>query len=243
MTSPQFDIIVPVGPNDIEHIHLQTSYCRKNIIGYRKIFIITPYKDLKVEGCTVIDESIYPFSMKDVKEIRTTHEERNGWYLQQLLKLYAPFVIPDLMDTFLVVDSDTFFLKPTTFIVNGKCAYNPSREYNMPYFVHMAKMHPSLTRQYQQMSGVSHHMIFEKQHIEGLMNLVSTYHNNKPFWRLFLEFGIDYAGASEYEMYFNYMLKYHLDKIQIRPLKWMNTRQFVPNAPMDYISWHWHMRS
>jgi hypothetical protein len=74
-----FDIVVPVGPNDIEHIELQISHCRKNILGYRRIFIITPFKDLKVEGCTVIDESIYPFSMKDVIEIRGEHE-RNGWY-------------------------------------------------------------------------------------------------------------------------------------------------------------------
>jgi hypothetical protein len=153
-----FDIVVPVGPNDIEHIQKQIDHCRKNIVGYRQIFIVSPFKELKVDGCTVIDESIYPFLMKDVIEIRGPHE-RNGWYLQQLLKLYAPFVIPGLMDTFLVVDSDTFFLRPTTFLVNGKCAYNPSREYNSPYFVHMAKMHPTLTRQYQQMSGVSHHMI------------------------------------------------------------------------------------
>jgi hypothetical protein len=243
-----FDIVVPVGPNDIEHIHLQISHCSKNILGYRRIFIITPYKDLKVDGCTVIDESIYPFSMKDVIEIRGPHE-RNGWYLQQLLKLYAPFIIPDLMPTFLVVDSDTFFLRPTTFIVNGKCAYNPSREYNAPYFVHMAKMHPSLTRQYQQMSGISHHMIFEKEHIQGLMTLVESYHNNRPFWRLFLEFGTEYAGASEYEMYFNYMLKYHPTRIQIRQLKWGNSRDYIPMSiaekqkiPLDYIAWHWHLR-
>jgi len=243
-----FDIVVPVGPNDIEHIHLQISHCRKNILGYRRIFIITPYKELKVDGCTVIDESIYPFSMKDVIEIRGPHE-RNGWYLQQLLKLYAPFIIPDLMPTFLVIDSDTFFLRPTTFIVNGKCAYNPSREYNAPYFVHMAKMHPSLTRQYQQMSGISHHMIFEKEHIQGLMTLVESYHNNRPFWRLFLEFGTEYAGASEYEMYFNYMLKYHPTRIQIRQLKWGNSRDYIPMSiaekqkiPLDYIAWHWHLR-
>jgi hypothetical protein len=190
--------------------------------------------------------------MKDVVEIRKVHaestHERNGWYIQQLLKLYAPFVIPDLMDTFLVVDSDTFFLKPTTFIVNGKCAYNPSREYNVPYFVHMAKMHPTLTRQYQQMSGVSHHMIFEKEHIQGLMDLVQSYHNNRPFWRLFLEFGTDYAGASEYEMYFNYMLKYHPTRIQIRQLRWANSRKYIyssqvqqQNNPLDYIALHWHM--
>jgi hypothetical protein len=250
MASPLFDILVPVGPNDIEYIHLQTSHCRKNIIGFRKLFIVTPFKDLKVEGCIVIDEAIFPFTMKDVQHIRKIHPEstyeRNGWYLQQLLKLYAPFVIPEMLDTFLVVDSDTFFLKPTTFIVNGKCAYNPGREYNPPYFIHMANLHPSLTRQYQQLSGVTHHMIFEKQYVQSLMKMVEEYHAKDsiiPFWQLFLVFGKDYAGASEYEIYFNYMLKYYPEKIQIRPLKWANTRQYIPTAPLDYIAWHCHLRS
>ena len=99
------------------------------------------------------------------------------------------------------------------------------------------------------MSGVSHHMIFEKEHIQGLLDLVQSYHNNKPFWQLFLEFGTEYVGASEYEMYFNYMLKYNPTRIQIRPLKWSNSQDYVScsqaeqyNVPLDYITWHWHLR-
>ena len=63
------------------------------------------------------------------------------WYLQQLLKLYACNVIPDILDRYLVIDSDTFFLKPTTFIENDVCLYNYGSEYHKPYFKHMLLLH------------------------------------------------------------------------------------------------------
>ena len=50
------------------------------------------------------------------------------------------------------------------------------------------------------------------------------------------------AGASEYEIYFNYMLKYNPDKIQIRKLSWTNTNKLETNSNYDYISYHWYMR-
>lgn len=239
-----FDIVTPVGPNDIEHIHKQTSYTRKNIMGYRNIYIVTPLKDLQVEGCIVIHEGIFPFSLDSVASFHGKHE-RNGWYLQQLLKLYAAFYIPGILDTYLVIDSDTFFLKPTTFIWNNICLYNPGREHHKLYFEHMAKLHPTLIRQYAQLSGITHHMIFEKKYVQSLIDLVESNHEGEPFWKLFLKFVTDIggAGASEYEIYFNYMLKYHSDAIKIRPLRWGNMRgEFNANIDMDYISWHWHMR-
>jgi hypothetical protein len=241
--TPLFDIVTPVGPNDVEHIHKQTLYTRKNVVGYRNIYIITPLKDLRVEGCIVIHEGIFPFSLQTVAEAHGANE-RNGWYLQQLLKLYAPFYVPGILDTFLVVDSDTFFLRPTTFIKDGVCLYNPGREHHKLYFEHMAKLHPTLMRQHEQLSGVTHHMIFEKKYIQQLFDMIESHHNHTPFWKLFLDFATDVtgAGASEYEIYFNYMLKYHPTNIRLRPLRWGNTRQFIPNIDADYISWHWHMR-
>ena len=42
--------------------------------------------------------------------------------------------IQNILDKYLVIDSDTFFLKPTTFIENNKCLYNYGSEYNKSYF-------------------------------------------------------------------------------------------------------------
>jgi hypothetical protein len=231
-----FDLVIPVGPNDYEVFDKQIEYTKKNIVGYRNIYIVSPQK-YDVSGCIFISEDMFPFSMKNVSEI-LGKSSRNGWYLQQLIKLYAGLVIPSILDTYLVIDCDTFFLKPTTFIEDGVCLFNTGTEYHRPYFVHMNKLHHSLSRQ-MNTSGICHHMIFETKYISKLFELV-----NGEFWRVFLEMVDDKqgSGASEYEIYFNYMLKYYPSKIRIRNLKWHNTGNFEDQQNADYISYHWYMR-
>ena len=58
----------------------------------------------------IILESVFPFSLDTVASIHGK-SSRNGWYLQQLLKLYIWQVVPELMERYLVLDSDTFFLR------------------------------------------------------------------------------------------------------------------------------------
>ncbi len=41
------------------------------------------------------------------------NERRAGWYLQQLLKLYAHAVVPGLSEHYLVLNADVFLLCPT----------------------------------------------------------------------------------------------------------------------------------
>ena len=84
----EFDIVIPLGPLDNNVINQQIPFTKKNIIGYRNIYIITCNKNYNFEGCITICEDIFPFSMETVQEFHGKRE-RNGWYLQQLLKLYA----------------------------------------------------------------------------------------------------------------------------------------------------------
>ena len=56
---------------------------------------------------------------------------------------YNKDIIPDILDNYLVLDSDTIFLKPTTFFENNIPLYNYGTEYNLPYFIHMINLHPT----------------------------------------------------------------------------------------------------
>ena len=134
-----FDLIICHGPNDDNILDLNIEYNKKNIIGYRNIFIITYNKNLIKKDCIVIDESIFPFTIDTIKKYITSTNNRYGWYLQQLLKLYAGDVIPDILDTYLVIDCDTLFLQPTTFIDNGKLLYNFGTEYHIYYHNRLSK--------------------------------------------------------------------------------------------------------
>ena len=237
-----FDIVIAVGPNDKEIIRSQMEYTKPNIIGYRNIYLVSYDPSLQIDGCITIPETMFPFSIETVSQYHGKLP-RNGWYLQQLLKLYSSVVIPDLLERYLVIDSDTFFLKPTTFVKNGRCLYNYGSENHTPYFDHMRRVDPELTKVDPHKSGICHHMMFETTYLLELMRKIEAIHR-EPFYVVFLKMVSDVngSGASEYEIYFHYMLKYHRDEIEIRPLNWRNGNRFSVNEQLDYISYHWYMR-
>jgi hypothetical protein len=110
----------------------------------------------------------------------------------------------------------------------------------------MLLLHKYFIKMDQEKSGICHHMIFEKKYINEIISIIEHTHHDL-FYNVFLKMVIDKAGsgASEYELYFNYMIKNHKDKIKIRPLKWKNTNDIlkIDNYNNDYVSWHWYMRS
>lgn len=245
-----FDIVIPLGPNERKNICKQIEYTKRNVIGYRNIYIITGNtNDLDIKDCKIINENIFPFKMNDIAnyfiQYRGKHN-RNGWYLQQLLKLYASFVIDDLLDNYLVIDADVFFLKPINFIFENKYIFTISDENHEPYFKHMKRLHSSFEKQIN-FSGISHHMIFNKQILSKLFYSVEEKHKC-PFWVAFIQmvdehkkYNIDFveSGASEYELYFNYMLLHHKENLILRKLNWCNKSYnylINENDNYDYVS-------
>lgn len=211
----KIDIVIPYGPNDDWIIQKCINSCIKYINNLNNIYVIS-YKNVDLDNCIIIVEDTFPFTKEKIAEY--TSKERAGWYLQQLIKLYIPKVINKITENFLVVDADVIFYKNTNFIENNQYLYDISDLMHNPYFVHMNKLHPSLIRSYDK-SGVCDHMLFNKNYLNELFTLIESYHN-KEFYIVFLE-NIDNSqssAASEYEIYFNYMLIYHNNKIKIRRL-------------------------
>lgn len=237
-----FDIVIPVGPNDSNIIRQQLEYTRNNVIGFRNIYLICHDPGMTIEGCIMVSENIFPFSLETVSSFHGK-SRRNGWYLQQLLKLYALITIPNILERCLVIDCDTFFLRPTTFIKDNKCLYNFGTQYHPPYFKHMSKLNKDFVKVDPAKSGICHHMMFEKIYIEKLIDEVERIHNDK-FYNVFLKTitDVERSGASEYEIYFNYMLKNYSDQIEIRPLRWRDVSTLSAVPDLDYISYHWYMR-
>ncbi len=238
-----YDCVILYGPNEDSIIHKCIEKAKENLINLRNIYVISYTKDFNDPNVITIYEKDFPFSYEDVyKYIKCN---RSGWYLQQLLKLYAPYVIKDLLEYYLILDSDTIFLKKVTMFNNENIPlYNTGTEYHIPYFHHMNRVHPMLHKVCKK-SGICHHMIFKKQYIEELKKLVENYHNN-DFWRVLLEnvdpMHYNGSGFSEYEMYFNYIYLNHKDSFEIRDLKWQNRRDIPSDSDIDYVSVHWYMR-
>jgi len=239
----KFDIVIPVGPNDIDLTSKVIDCIKHNIFEHRNIYVISYDPNISLSNCIIINENIFPFNIKTLGEY-TNHSPRTGWYLQQLLKLYAGFYIPGILSNYLVIDSDTFFINPTYFFEDGLPLYNIGKQFHKPYFDHMEKLHPSLKKQ-NDFSGICHHMLFQRNIILDLFELVEKY-TGDVFWRSFMKYldpeNINAAGASEYEIYFNFLLIYHSDKMKIRELKWLDVFQLCYHPELNYISWHHYKR-
>jgi hypothetical protein len=237
----QFDVIILVGPNDYNFFNIAVIHARQNIIGIHNLYLISQNAEISMDGCISIDEGIFPFTKNTVDTILGS-TVRAGWYLQQLIKLYAGIVIPDITPDYLVIDADTVFLKPTTFFEGNIPLYNTGTQINDAYFQHMYAMHPSLDY-IAECSGICHHMIFQCHILRHIMELIEIYHN-KPFYQIFLECISPlnvFAGASEYEIYFNFLHIYYEGHFKIRSLIWKNSDD--PDVKnYDYISHHWYLR-
>jgi hypothetical protein len=94
------------------------------------------------------------------------------------------------------------------------------------------------------LSGICHHMVFDLECLSGLFGLVESY-NDQEFWRAFLRHvspgGVGFSGASEYEIYFNFMLLYRPDLVELRRLEWKNAAS-LNDLDCDYASLHWYLR-
>jgi Family of unknown function (DUF6492) len=255
----KFDVVILLGPNDKKIINDQIKHTKKNVIGFENIYIISCDPTIQIDGCITIDEKIFPFSKQTVIDIMGVNV-RNGWYYQQLLKLYAFITIPQLKERFLIIDADTFFVRPTQFICpeTNKPFYGYVKDGHEDYYEHMLKLHPSFVKVDEDKSGVCHHMMFEKKYLTEIFTLVENFHSAKPLYKVFLECvepkNYAYSGASEYEIYFNYILQFHPNEILLRTMKWEDIINWVniidwdqlikteKNLDYDFVSYHFHLQ-
>jgi hypothetical protein len=241
----EFDAVVCIGPNDYSLLETLIPNV-KTYLSPRRVYIITHpsivEKYQSLFDAHFVSETSFPFGIDYIHE-KFNQRERSGWYLQQLLKLYAPLVIKELSDHYVIVDADVRFNKPLRFFGDGIIKFNTGTEYYLQYFQHMEKL-VHLGKQISQ-SGICHLMPMKRHIIEHLIKYVEEQHQ-VPFWKAFLDKvdPVHYAGsgASEYEILLNYTLVHFPDLVEITPLSWQNTSNATPNPYYDYEAYHWYER-
>lgn len=258
-STEKIDVIIPCASKDLDTLNLCIDSIRKNGENIRNIYVISDRK--LTDKARWIDESIYPFSKQDVVNQLFNSEDayikyqnsgpnRIGWIYQQLLKLYAIDVVPGISSNVLCLDSDTMFLKKTRFMdERGFPFFDVGEEYHKPYFSHAKRLLPHLKRVHTGLSGISHHMLFQRSILADIKDLVEKRHS-LPFWKAFLVCidpkELHGSFASEYEIYFNFTL-IHTDRYHIRKLKWKNIPfmheiESFQSQGYDFVSCHSWLR-
>lgn len=218
-----FDAVVPLHPKDLEVLPYCIHGLRKNTTGLRNIYVIS--KEDPEEDVIWISEANFSFSLADVAAIIQSTNGREGWYFQQLLKLYAFRTIPDILPHALLFDADCIMCRPVTFFQDGKTLFDWSeKQGNEPYFTHARAIMGDLFQHVdQEKSGITDHMMVHHPIMEGLLQKIETRGKMRPAWRICLEAVAadrrNLSGMSEYEIYYNYALTWYAEQHGLRQLK------------------------
>lgn len=233
------DVVIPCAPKDQKTLDWCIDGIRKNGIDVRRIIVVS--KERLTDQAEWYDEFEFPFTVKDAGR---------GWIFQQLLKLYAPIQIPDISRNVLILDSDVIFMRPVQFVNEaGQGLFSVGNEYEKRYFRHMAELIPGLKRIDPKISGIAHHMLFQRECIEEMFEKIRQEHGCEPWeaiMRLIPSHEPDACTISEYELYFTYVMN-QTDRGVIRPLRWKDSK-FVHAFEMDqkkgydYVAYHTWMR-
>lgn len=260
---PVLDAVVPTCAKDVQLLRACLEGLRQNVPQLGRVFVVCPQRENALlagmqlgDQVELVDEARFPFSLAEVAHALgplDAHHNKAGWYLQQLIKLYACQVFG--LQRALIVDSDTVFLRPVTFHARDGCSLLAwGAEHHAPYFEHMERVTKGAWAQPSaDCSGICHHQVMEADVVAELMREVQEAHDGAPFWQAFLA-AVDTshnAGASEYELYAAYALTRHTTRARLRGLRWTNMDEWsdlereLPVARargLDFVAFHAYAR-
>jgi len=198
----------------------------------------------KKNHCTFIDEtSVLGYGLEKFQDTNEANlKGREGWFFQQLLKLGFDTICEQ--EHYLVVDTDTVFLKSRIFKFACTTVFEKSDEWHIPYQNAYRKL---MGFEYSsKRSFVVHCMLFEKTVLRSLKNYIESKH--KTSWDNAIIKTADYSSSSffsEYETYGNFFLRFH--RSNMKEVYWFNLTSFDINVKENpiwakSISYHSYLR-
>ena len=192
-----FDIVISSCKKDQFILQKCIQSIKKYVKDYRRIIVVSNEKLTEIEDVEWFNEKQYPFSLKDMYEqmynmVPDETRRRKVSYINQLIKLYAHKVIPDLTETILICDSDIIFIKETSFFDDNIPLYG-SRIVNLDGYQPYLNHHKALCKEFdfgnifdinirlkscnKFRSGICHHILYNKFIINQLIDKIETLHN------------------------------------------------------------------
>ena len=247
------DFVIPCHPKDFPSLEICVTSIKQNISIVNRIFVISD-DNPNIDGVIHVPEQNYGafIDREKIAKKFTQHCPnllyRTKWIYQQFIKLFSAKAIPELTDSYVIVDSDTVFLKDIAFDPD-KFYYCKAEEYHKPYLEPIKKLFG--IEETIGFSTICHHMIFHKKTLNKMMENVKETFKSDSFFDTVLSI-LDYTESScmsEWDLYANYMLLNYPEMCQQRQLIWEDI-SFIPvkshldefKEQFDFVSCHAYKR-
>ena len=203
-----YDILIPSHEKDFTKLKFVYNSIIGYLEGYKDIYCITNIKVpeyLRIQGVKYfLDEEVIDF---DFSLFQGTIKKRTGWYRQQFVKLFQNVT----GDDYLVTEADNVYNQKVNIIEQGKPVFNLGKDQNhAPYYAITQKL-LGYGREYPY-SFINETMYIKREYVKELVALPGF--NKYGFFELFvneLNRTQEVSGCSDYDLYGNFVAKYHKD--------------------------------
>ena len=227
---PLYDVVIPFHPKDTYTLERCISSIRTYAKRAGTIFVVSEGGILPAEvtvspNVVCIDDAIFPFNIYDVQARIRSRKNSQGWYFQQLVKLYCFSVIPFLRKRALVINSDFELIAPIDFVSpDGKYIYMDWCNKHSPVLFGHAKtvLGADFKRAYYGRSGITDCAVFDREIVDSLLSAIEKNNRGRSAWMVLLEAvnpqDKDGMGMSEYDLVFNWASIHFQERILLRRL-------------------------
>lgn len=243
LTNDPIDVVIPCHKKDLPLLPFCLQGIQENLKNIRRIIVIS--EERLTHLAEWFDEKDFSFTKKKIadeffgkKSIQSDDFIKDPtsnvhWIYPKLLKLYAPFVIPKLSPNVLVLDVDVIFLQPTSLMTSkGLPRLTPSKKKYSERFIEFAeKLIPTLSKNPKNLSGLSHHILFQKPILNELFRAILQTHHREP-WRILSRLIGPHQSSpssfSEYGLYYNFVLN-STDQYKLQKHQWKDSVSDIYN--------------
>jgi hypothetical protein len=245
------DWFIPYHGKDKDTLSFSVESIHRNFANVGNVFIVTS-DDVNIDPrlARLIPEPdmIEDVSKSDISlkfKSMTGSGARAGWVWQQLLKLNADLILPEISDVFIWQDSDVLWCRRQGWhLANVDAIFGKVQEYHVPYlhaFQRITGMQPALG-----FSTIRHHEYVRKSVLAEMRSILAKHHG-RTFTGAVTD-SLDYSEASnlsEYDLYANWCAMSG-KKAFLHDLVWQNSHSVPDVLPdgFDFISpQHWMRNS
>ncbi len=215
-SSLPIDIVIPVAEKDAMVLPLVVQSIKAFVRHpINKFYVISPH--VEEVGPYLESHQIEYFTDEEILDRPTSFfdfkfngVDRSGWLKQQFIKLAGDRFCE--MEHYLVVDSDTVFVRPLVFFHRDRYVMHVSKAYHRPYYELFSRLLGY--RRISSLSFISHHMLFNKTLVREMKKDIAAHTGLEWDEAVMKYLSHDTVSPfSEYETYGNYLFNKYPKRI------------------------------